>query len=400
MTAKIKLNAASGGGSISIQAPSSSSNNRVIALPDIADGTLVTSQSTLDATKLSGTLPAISGANLTGISSAGVNRNLIINGAMLVAQRGTSSTSTGYATVDRFEVRTSGTDENPTQAQVDVASGTTPYTSGFRKAYKITNGNQTSGAGAADQLYIRHRIESQDLANSGWNYVSSSSYVTLSFWVKSSVAQNFYGYLEAQQGTAKMFPFQTGSLSADTWTKVTVTISGNSDLTFANDNSVGMGIIIAPFFGTDNTDNSASVNTWKAHSSSARCPDNTSTWYTTNDATFELTGVQLELGQQATNFNHLSFGDNSAKCQRYYYKYPYTFYGFFGYGTNSGTNQMGNLIRPVEMRTTATVTMTTGSYWTYGPVAGGGGGYYSYAYGTTNSSNGANLLNYELSAEL
>ena len=69
MTAKIKLNAASGGGSISIQAPSSSSNNRVISLPDIADGTLVTSQSTLDATKLSGALPAISGANLTGISA-------------------------------------------------------------------------------------------------------------------------------------------------------------------------------------------------------------------------------------------------------------------------------------------------------------------------------------------
>ena len=69
MTAKIKLNAASGGGSISIQAPSSSSNNRVISLPDIADGTLVTSQSTLDATKLSGNLPAISGAALTGISA-------------------------------------------------------------------------------------------------------------------------------------------------------------------------------------------------------------------------------------------------------------------------------------------------------------------------------------------
>ncbi len=67
MTAKIKLNAASGGGSFSLQAPSSSSNNRVIALPDIADGTLVTSQSTLDATKLSGNLPAISGASLTGI---------------------------------------------------------------------------------------------------------------------------------------------------------------------------------------------------------------------------------------------------------------------------------------------------------------------------------------------
>ena len=69
MTAKIKLNSASGGGSISLQAPSSSSNNRVITLPDIADGTLVTSQSTLDATKLSGNLPAISGAALTGIAA-------------------------------------------------------------------------------------------------------------------------------------------------------------------------------------------------------------------------------------------------------------------------------------------------------------------------------------------
>ena len=73
MTAKIKLNAASGGGSISIQAPSSSSNNRVISLPDIADGTLVTSTSTLDATKLSGNLPAISGAALTNLPAGGIS---------------------------------------------------------------------------------------------------------------------------------------------------------------------------------------------------------------------------------------------------------------------------------------------------------------------------------------
>ena len=71
MTAKIKLNAASGGGSISIQAPSSSSNNRVISLPDIADGTLVTSESTLDATKLSGNLPALNGSALTNLPGGG-----------------------------------------------------------------------------------------------------------------------------------------------------------------------------------------------------------------------------------------------------------------------------------------------------------------------------------------
>ena len=73
MTAKIKLNAASGGGSFSLQAPSSSANNRVITLPDVADGTLVTSQSTLDATKLSGNLPAISGASLTNLPAGGAS---------------------------------------------------------------------------------------------------------------------------------------------------------------------------------------------------------------------------------------------------------------------------------------------------------------------------------------
>ena len=85
-------------------------------------------------------------ANLTNRT----NKNLILNGAMQVAQRGTSSTSGGYQTVDKFAVDYSGVDESPTQAQVDVASGTTPYTEGFRKAFKITNGNQTSGAGASD----------------------------------------------------------------------------------------------------------------------------------------------------------------------------------------------------------------------------------------------------------
>jgi hypothetical protein len=90
MTAKIKLNSASGGGSISIQAPSSSSNNRVITLPDIADGTLVTSQSTLDATKLSGNLPALNGSALTNISA----------GKILQVVQGTTNGTNNYSSVD------------------------------------------------------------------------------------------------------------------------------------------------------------------------------------------------------------------------------------------------------------------------------------------------------------
>ena len=254
-------------------------------------------------------------------SSGGGNKNLIINGAMQVAQRGSSSTTNGYGSVDRFSVTYGGTDEAPTQAQVDVASGTTPYNLGLTKALKVTNGNQTSGAGAADYIEIGHRIEAQNIRNSGWNYLSSTSFITLSFYVKSSVAQVFYGYLTTRDGTRRSYPFSTGSLSADTWTKVTKVIPGNSGLTFNNDNGDGLDIFIDPFYGTDYTNNSVSLDQWNTHSSGNAFPDNTTTWYTTNDATFEITGVQLEVGSVATDFEHRLIGQEVALCQRYYYRH-------------------------------------------------------------------------------
>ena len=248
------------------------------------------------------------------------NRNIAINGAMQVAQRGTSSTTSGYGSVDRFKVKYSGTDEAPTHAQVDVASGTTPYTLGFRKALKVTNGNQTSGAGADDYIEICHLVEGQNIANSGWNYLSDSSYITLSFWVKSSVAQNFYGYIRTHDGTKKNYPFETGSLSADTWTKITKTIAGNSGLTIDNDNGAGIELVLPPFLGTNDTA-SVTLNQWTDWNSGVnKTSDFTSTWYTTNDATYEITGVQLEVGDTATDFEHLSYHAEFMRCQRYFQK--------------------------------------------------------------------------------
>lgn len=274
-------------------------------------------------------------ANITNRS----NRNLIINGAMLVAQRGTSSTSTGYATVDRFRLGTNGVDEAPTQAQVDVASGTTPYTLGFRKALKITNGNQTSGAGTSDDILIQQKLEGQNVACSGWNYLSSSSNITLSFWVKSSVAQNFYFALISQSGTQKNYPMETGSLSADTWTKITKTIPGNSGITINNDNALGLYFEFMLFRGTDKT-GSVNLNEWSTYSGSTRTPDQTSTWYTTNDATFELSGVQLEVSDYATDFEHRSYQDEFQRCERYYEQHePSNFVlGRYTAGTGNGIN--------------------------------------------------------------
>ena len=255
--------------------------------------------------------------NTATTKKIGTSKNIIINGAMNVAQRGTSSTANGYGSVDRFRILYNGTDEAPTHAQVDVASGTTPYTSGFRKAYKITNGNQTGGAGGADYIIVRTILEAQDIANSGWNYTSSSSNITLSFWVKSSVAQNFYGNLVTYDGTVQNYAFETGSLTADTWTKITKTIPGNSNLTFDNNTEAGVRLNILPFFGASYT-GSVTLNQWAAYSGSAQTPANTSTWYTTNDATFEITGVQLEVGSVATDFEHKSFAEELALCQRYF----------------------------------------------------------------------------------
>ena len=299
----------------------------------------------------------------------GQNKNLILNGAFQIAQRGVSSTTAGYTTVDRFKVGLGGNDESPTLSQADVASGTTPYTNGFRKCFKITNGNQTGGASAGDTLEFHTRLEGQDIANSGWNYKSASSFVTLSFWIKSSVAQTFPGYLHTQSNPEYIFPFETGSLTADTWTKITKTIPGNSNLVFDNDNGFGLKLAFTAFRGTDFTDNSVTYDAWAAYSSGARSKDQTTTWYTTNDATLECTGIQLEVGSVATDFEHRSFAQELALCQRYFFSvtgdnadYP----GCYTGGMARGGHFFWMVHFPVGMRTNPTYTGVSGNGQAYG----------------------------------
>jgi len=314
---------------------------------------------------------AITVNNTDGTCTANItnkpNRNLIINGAMQVAQRGTSSTAVAYQTVDRFQDVISGPDENPTQSQHTLTSSDTGvFEKGFRKSYHIQNGNQTGGAGAADDIHIEYRIEAQDIANSGWDYKSSSSFLTLSFWVKSSVAQNFYGFAQAVNAT-KRFPFETGSLTADTWTKVTKTIQGDSGLSFNNDTSAGLILNWVLFYGTDLT-GSVTLDQWMALDNSNKTPDNTSTWYTTNDATFEITGVQLEVNSSgvATDFEHRSFGQELALCQRYYYRHVGGITGdgqdSVGVGVMYANNNLFTYIYfPTTMRVKPSLEVVTGT---------------------------------------
>ena len=307
-------------------------------------------------------------ANITNNLS---NRNLIINGAMNVAQRATSTTSGNYGfhVIDRFRTGTDGQDESLTIAQADVASGTTPYTSGFRKALKITNGNQTSGAGAGDYVQIDYTTEAQDIATSGWNYVSSSSKITLSFWVKASVAQSYTYAIRSLDGTAQVFNCKTPALTADTWTKITKVIPGDSNLTFDNNNGGGFMIMWFPFVGTTYTTSGLAEDTWSAWASAKHGIENTTTWWTTNDATFELTGVQLEVGDYATDFEHRSYGDELLRCCRYYYRITHDGTGSMGWAGpvsayGSDTN-VATIPLPVPMRIKIAALETSGTAGDY-----------------------------------
>jgi len=311
------------------------------------------------------TLPAVSGANLTNLPAGGKATNLVINGAMNLAQRGTSSTSNGYHTVDRIKTYYSGTDESPTFSQADVASGTTPYSLGFRKCFKITNGNQTS-VSAGDYIYFRHILESRDVATSGWDYKNNSSNVTLSFWIRSSVAQEFKGYLRSTStsganSTQQMFPFAIGSLSANTWTKFSITIPGHANLEFDNDTGSGLDINISAYFGTNYSSSGTTQNAWTNYSSSGRVQDySADTWYTTNDATLEVTGLLLEVADSASDFPHETHDETLRKCKRYCHVISKAGYSLLGIGFQyySGTIFIDG--GPIDMRTTPTMVAVAG----------------------------------------
>ena len=308
--------------------------------------------------------------NTATTKKIGTSKNLIINGAMQVAQRGTSSTAVGYKTVDRIYGGYANTDEAATFTQADIGTSDSPYLSGFRKSFKIQNGNQTSGAGAADELFMTYNIEAQDLAQSGWDYTSSSSDITISFWVKSSVAQQFQVNMRLYpaSGDQKEFCFEY-TPSANTWTKVTKTIPGASGNVLRNTNELGMFIQFPQFYGTNYTANTRAFDTWETKNNAQNYKDYATTWYTTNDATWEITGLQLEVGSVATDFEHRSFGQELTLCQRYY-ETSHSYGTAFGTNTSVGkflqngtTNGAGNQQVTIYFRTTKRANPTvTGHY--------------------------------------
>ena len=297
------------------------------------------------------------------------HKNLIINGAMKVNQYGTSSTTSGSRVCDRFRVNWGGADEGFTYSKHALTSSDTgPWAKGFRHSLHVQNGNQTSGAGAADYGGINYRVEAQDVVTSGWDSTSASSYITFSYWVKSSVAQNFYVRVYINDAPQYSYTFETGALSANTWTKITKTIPGNPNIAIVNDNGNGLEFGWQLFRGTDYT-GSMSLDTWAADNGALRTPDQTSTWWTTNDATFEITGVQLEVGEVATEFEHRTYQDEFLRCCRYYQQIG-GHAQFSGRGS-SNTEMSFTVPLVVPLRASPTVSKTNSYYRGYDPSSAG-----------------------------
>lgn len=288
------------------------------------------------------------------------NRNLVINGAMQVAQRDTSSTSNGYQTVDRM--RPEAGQVSVTQSQQTLSSGS-PYDEGFR--YFMRSAVTTTSSGTNTYFQIETRLEAQDIAQSGWKYEDSSTDIVCSFWARSSLAGTYYvQYRALDSGSGLFYINKSFTLAADTWTKVEHVIPGHSSLVFNNDTGTGFQITIVPHYGTDYTDSGVAVDSWFTRSGDNYLPDFAQNWANTSSATFDFTGLQLEVGSKATPFEHRTFADELQRCYRYYQEHIIfnNDDGFTAdaYATTSGQYHVNSLLLPVRMRATPTTTNVLG----------------------------------------
>jgi len=278
----------------------------------------------------------------------GGRRNLIINGAMQVAQRGTSATSSddsGYLAVDRFvyDTRVNGASSGDfTIEQVTDAP------TGFQYSYKITNVDNTTVSSSGGVEFMQF-IEGYDAAHLGWGTADAKG-VTFSFWVKASYTgtQSVY-FPSTNYGIVWLDSFTINS--ADTWEYKTFYIPGPTSGTW--NTTTGRGIMAR--INLCNGSTAGTEKTW--NQSNPVVSGQTQTFGTTTSSTFQITGVQLELGKVATPFEHRSYGEELALCQRYYQKHDLSPNSGKTLGQFHTSNQfVGPFEYPVTMRSIPTFT--------------------------------------------
>ena len=256
-------------------------------------------------------------AALIGSQSSLSNRNLIINGAMNVSQRSVSETAqhtSGYITCDRFLFNFVNEDELRLTVTQE-ADGP----SGFSNSLKLQTTTAESAVAADEELRVIYRAEGQDLQSLGFG-TSAAKKFTVSFYVKSSVAAT-YGFNAYIYDANKVFGQAYTINSANTWERKSITFDANTASGITDDNTAGLQLNWFLMAGSDYT--SGSNSSWETFATAKSAVGHTANAVaTTTNATWQITGVQLEVGEQATPFEHRLFGDEYQRCLRYYYRTP------------------------------------------------------------------------------
>jgi len=281
-------------------------------------------------------------ANLIGNINAGgggVNRNVIINGAMNVAQRGTSSTglgaSSGYFTLDRFKMVCNNTAGRFTMTQDSSAPD------GFANSLKLDCTTADTSIASNEEFGILYRMEGQDLQH--FKKGTSSAYpTTLSFFVKGNASATYVAELMDSDNSSRHIG-ATFNVTTD-WTRVEITFPGDTTGTLDDDNAASLDLQFFLHAGSNNTSGTLQTS-WGALAQTNRAVG-ISSFFDSTDRTFFITGVQLEVGQNPTEFEHEPFQRTLAKCQRYFFKSDEIQYG--GYGSSSAADY-ATMTFPVTM---------------------------------------------------
>ena len=247
-------------------------------------------------------------------SSALSNRNLIINGSCQVNQRGDSTgiSTQGYHGPDRFDLGVNGRDQ-----WVVSISQAADGPDGYSNSFKLQTTTVETSITDTEYVMVRQIIEAQNLQHLAYG-TSSAKKLTASFWVKSSITGTFGIFMYQYDGNRTIGSTYTIN-SANTWEYKTVTFAGDTGGTINDDNGAGQYLAFTIAAGSDltTTDNTSwgSYSAGKfgfGHSTAANAV------MTTLNATWQVTGVQLEVGDSATSFEHRSYGDELLRCKRYY----------------------------------------------------------------------------------
>ena len=242
-------------------------------------------------------------------SQIGGRRNVAYNGAMQISQRGTSFTGKTSDTfcVDRFVVAIGSGGTWTITQETDAPSG-------FAKSLKV-NCTATGATGGANSVIIRQKLEGQDLQHLKKG-TSDAEKVTLSFYVKSNVTGTYQINIRDLDNN-RIIGATYAISSASTWEKKTITFEGDTTGTLDNDNAQSFFLDWWLHGGSSYT-GGAVPTSWETKSDTDQFAGSTVVLGDTTGNTFQITGVQLEVGEQATPFEHRSFGEELALCQRYF----------------------------------------------------------------------------------